>query len=83
VRTIQTGTEHPEYSSIGHSTSLAAQLQTLATPGSTVISGKMRGLVEGYFQLRGLGPTRITANRVPTRPTWYRVLRAFLDISIE
>ena len=59
VRTIQTGTEHPEYSPIGHSTSLAARLQTLATPGSTVISGKMRGLVEGYFQLRGLGPTRI------------------------
>jgi class 3 adenylate cyclase len=59
VRTIQTGTEHPEYSPIGHSTSLAARLQTLATPGSTVISGNMRGLVEGYFQLRGLGPTRI------------------------
>jgi class 3 adenylate cyclase/tetratricopeptide (TPR) repeat protein len=59
VRTIQTGTEHTEYSSIGHSTSLAARLQTLATPGSTVISGNMRGLVEGYFQLKGLGPTRI------------------------
>jgi class 3 adenylate cyclase len=59
VRTIQTGTEHTEYSPIGHSTSLAARLQTLATPGSTVISGSMRALVEGYFQLRGLGPTRI------------------------
>jgi class 3 adenylate cyclase len=59
VRTIQTGTEHTEYSPIGHSTSLAARLQTLAMPGSTVISGNMRGLVEGYFQLKGLGPTRI------------------------
>jgi class 3 adenylate cyclase/tetratricopeptide (TPR) repeat protein len=59
VRTIQTGTEHTEYSPIGHSTSLAARLQTLATPGSTVINGNMRALVEGYFQLRGLGPTRI------------------------
>jgi class 3 adenylate cyclase/tetratricopeptide (TPR) repeat protein/ribosomal protein L40E len=59
VRTIQTGTEHTEYSPIGHSISLAARLQTLATPGSTVISGNMRGLVEGYFQLEGLGPTRI------------------------
>ena len=59
VRTIQTGNEHTEYSPIGHSTSLAARLQTLATPGSTVISGNMRGLVEGYFQLKGLGPTRI------------------------
>ena len=59
VRTIQTGTEQTEYSPIGHSTSLAARLQTLATPGSTVISGNMRALVEGYFQLKALGPTRI------------------------
>jgi class 3 adenylate cyclase len=59
VRTIQTGTEHAEYSPIGHSTSLAARLQTLATPGSTVISGNMQALVEGYFQLKELGPTRI------------------------
>jgi class 3 adenylate cyclase len=59
VRTIQTGTEHAGYSPIGHSTSLAARLQTLATPGSTVISGKMRALTEGYFQLKALGPTRI------------------------
>ena len=59
VRNIQTGAEHTEYSPIGHSTSLAARLQTLATPGSTIISGNMRALVEGYFQLKGLGPTRI------------------------
>jgi class 3 adenylate cyclase/predicted ATPase len=59
VRTIQTGTEYTEYSPIGHSISLAARLQTLATPGSTVISGSMKRLVEGYFLLKGLGPTRI------------------------
>jgi class 3 adenylate cyclase/tetratricopeptide (TPR) repeat protein len=59
VRNIQTGANQPEYSPIGHSTSLAARLQTFATPGSTVISGSMRALVDGYFQLKGLGPTRI------------------------
>jgi class 3 adenylate cyclase len=59
VRNIQTGTEHTEYSPIVHSTSLAARLQTLATPGSTVISGNMRTLVEGYFHLKRLGLTRI------------------------
>jgi predicted ATPase/class 3 adenylate cyclase len=59
VRTIHTGAQNTEYSPIGHSTSLAARLQTLATPGSTVITASMRGLVEGYFQLKGLGPTRI------------------------
>jgi tetratricopeptide (TPR) repeat protein len=65
VRTIQTGSEHAEYSPIGHSTSLAARLQNLATPGSTVISGNMRALVEGYFQLKGLGPTRIKGASEP------------------
>jgi class 3 adenylate cyclase len=59
VRSIQTGTHQSEYSPIGHSTSLAARLQTLATPGSTVISENMSGLVEGYFKLKALGPTRI------------------------
>jgi class 3 adenylate cyclase len=32
VRSIQTGTQQTEYSPIGHSTSLAARLQALATP---------------------------------------------------
>jgi class 3 adenylate cyclase/tetratricopeptide (TPR) repeat protein len=59
VRSIQTATHHTEYSAIGHSTSLAARLQTLATPGSIVISGSMKALVEGYFQLKRLGPTTI------------------------
>jgi predicted ATPase len=59
VRSIQTSADHTEYTPIGHSTSLAARLQTLATPGSTVISGYTRGFVEGYFQLKALGPTRL------------------------
>jgi class 3 adenylate cyclase len=59
VRSLQTGVGHSEYTPIGHSTSLAARLQAIATPGSTVISGNTRGLVEGYFLLKGLGPTKI------------------------
>jgi class 3 adenylate cyclase len=59
VRTIQTGDGHTEYTPIGHSTSLASRLQTLATPGSTVISGQTRRFVEGYFQLKALGATRV------------------------
>ena len=59
VRLIQTGTNHTEYTPIGHSTGLAARLQTLATPGTTVISGYTRGLVEGFFQLKSLGPTKV------------------------
>jgi class 3 adenylate cyclase len=59
VRSIQTSEGHTEYTPIGHSTSLAARLQTLATPGSTVISGHTRRFVEGYFQLKSLGLTRV------------------------
>jgi AAA ATPase domain/Adenylate and Guanylate cyclase catalytic domain len=59
VRSIRTGEAQQEYTPIGHSTSLAARLQTLANPGSIVISEGVRRLVEGYFELKALGPTRV------------------------
>jgi class 3 adenylate cyclase len=43
----------------GHSTGLAARLQTLANPGAVVISEHVAKLVEGYFQLKSLGPVRV------------------------
>src|SRR6201993_816040 len=39
VRSIQTGADHTEYTPIGHSTGLAARLQTLAPPGPTMGRG--------------------------------------------
>ncbi|HEY6420941.1 MAG TPA: adenylate/guanylate cyclase domain-containing protein, partial [Candidatus Binataceae bacterium] len=59
VRSIQTGDEHTEYTPIGHSISLASRLQTLAAPGSVVIGESVRKFVEGYFQLKALGASRI------------------------
>src|SRR5512146_68380 len=59
VRTIKTGEGNIEYTPIGHSTSLASRLQTLAAPGSTAISEAVRKLVQGYFALKPLGPARI------------------------
>ena len=59
VRSLQTGAGQAEYTPIGHSTSLAARLQTLATPGAIVISGSTRRFVEGYFQLKNLGKTSV------------------------
>src|SRR5271167_3725355 len=59
VRSIQTGGGHAEYTPIGHSTSLAARMQVLAPIGSIAITGDMQKLVEGYFQLKSLGPTRV------------------------
>src|SRR5882672_7236887 len=59
VRSIETGDAHTEYTPIGHSMSLAARLQTLAAPGSVVIGESVRKFVEGYFQLKALGASRI------------------------
>jgi class 3 adenylate cyclase len=64
VRSIETG-QHAEYTPIGHSTSLASRLQTLASPGSIAISEGLRKLVEGYFTLKALGPARIKGTSEP------------------
>ncbi len=65
VRSIQTEGGHAEYTPIGHSTGLAARLQTLANPGAVVVGEGLRRLAEGYFQLRPLGPARIKGVNEP------------------
>jgi class 3 adenylate cyclase/tetratricopeptide (TPR) repeat protein len=65
VRPIKTDATHTEYTPIGHSTSLAARLQVLSSPGSIAISETVRKLVEGYFALKPLGPARIKGVTVP------------------
>src|ERR1700722_13589528 len=59
VRSISTGGGHTEYTPIGHTTNLASRMQALAPTGSIAISEQSRKLVEGYFALKPLGPTRV------------------------
>jgi class 3 adenylate cyclase/predicted ATPase len=59
VRTIATGAGQTEYTPIGHTTNLASRMQALAPTGSIAISEQTRKLVEGYFALQPLGPTRV------------------------
>src|SRR5271163_4796117 len=59
VRSISTGGGHTEYTPIGHTTNLASRMQALAPTGSIAISEQTRKLVEGYFALKPLGPTRV------------------------
>src|SRR5262249_14357493 len=59
VRSITTGAGQVEYSPIGHTTNLASRMQALAPTGSIVTSEQTRRLVEGYFQLKSLGPTKV------------------------
>jgi class 3 adenylate cyclase len=59
VRSITTGAGQVEYTPIGHTTNLASRMQALAPTGSIAISEQTRKLVEGYFALKPLGPTRV------------------------
>ena len=73
MRTIQTG-GHPEYTPVGHVTNLAARMQTVAAAGGIVISEDTRRLVEGYFELRAMGPTVVKGVNAPVNV--YEVLGA-------
>lgn len=59
VRSLRTDEAHVEYTPIGHTTNLAARMQTLAPTGSVVTTDATRQLSEGYFTFKSLGPTRV------------------------
>jgi hypothetical protein len=59
VRSISTGGGNVEYTPIGHTTNLASRMQAVAPTGSIAISEQTRKLVEGYFQLKALGPSGV------------------------
>ena len=59
VRSITTGAGETEYTPVGHTTNLASRMQAVAPTGSIAISEQTRKFVEGYFQLKPLGPTRV------------------------
>jgi class 3 adenylate cyclase len=72
VRTIETGGK-VEYLPIGLTANLAARLQTVAPSGSVAISEHTRRLVEGYFELRALGPMTVKGLSEPV--SVYEVIR--------
>src|SRR5712692_236269 len=59
VRSITTGAGQTEYTPIGHTTNLASRMQAVAPTGSIAISEQTHKFVEGYFQLKARGPTRV------------------------
>jgi len=59
VRSIATGGGHVEYTPIGHTTNLASRMQAVAPTGSIAVSQNTQKLVEGYFALKPLGPTKV------------------------
>jgi class 3 adenylate cyclase len=64
LRSVHTG-GHTEYTPVGHAANLAARMQSAAPAGGIIISEETQRLVEGYFELRGLGPTEVKGIEEP------------------
>jgi predicted ATPase len=64
MRTVHTG-GHTEYAPVGQVINLAARMQSAAPAGGIVISEDTQRLVEGYFELRELGPTEVKGIEEP------------------
>ncbi len=65
VRSIATGGGHVEYTPIGHTTNLASRMEAVAPSGSIAVSEATRTLVEGYFHLKPIGPTKVKGISAP------------------
>jgi class 3 adenylate cyclase len=59
VRMLTTADGRTEYTPIGQTANLASRMQAIAPTGSIAISEHTRRLVEGYFQLKSGGPSRV------------------------
>jgi class 3 adenylate cyclase len=65
VRSITTGEGRTEYVPVGHSTGIAARMQSLAPVGSIAATESVRKLCEGYFLFKSLGPTKVKGASEP------------------
>jgi len=56
---------HMDYSAIGQTTHLAARMEQLASPGSTLLTAETLRLVEGLVQVTALGPVPVKGLTAP------------------
>jgi class 3 adenylate cyclase len=54
-----------DYSAIGDTTNLAARLQSLAEPGTVLVSETTERLVRGFFTMRARGPLEVKGKSQP------------------
>ncbi len=50
---------HMDYTAVGQTTHLAARMEQLADPGSTLLTPETLGLAEGFVQVMSLGPMAV------------------------
>jgi class 3 adenylate cyclase len=58
---------HMDYTAVGQTTHLAARMEQMAKPGSTLITGDTLKLAEGYVQVRSLGAVPVKGLEAPTQ----------------
>src|SRR6266571_1649649 len=56
---------HMDYTAVGQTTHLAARMEQMAMPGSTLITPAVLGLVEGFVQVKALGAMPVRGLRDP------------------
>ena len=59
VRSIRKDDLHTDYVPVGHSTNIASRMESLATPGTIVISEHTHKLTDGYFEFKSLGGAQV------------------------
>src|SRR5262245_12528684 len=59
LRSIRKDDLHTDYVPVGHSINLASRMESLAMPGSIVVSEQTYKLVEGYFECKALGAAQV------------------------
>lgn len=67
LRAVHKDDLRTDYTPIGHSTSLAARLESLATPGSVLVSENTYRLTDGYFEFKALGAAKVKGVTEPVR----------------
>ena len=56
---------HMDYTAVGQTTHLAARMEQMAMPGAILLTPATLRLVEGYVQVKALGPVPVKG---PARP---------------
>jgi class 3 adenylate cyclase len=56
---------HMDYTAVGQTTHLAARMEQLARPGTTLLTGDTLRLVEGYVEVNTLGPVPVKGLQEP------------------
>jgi class 3 adenylate cyclase len=65
---------HMDYTAVGQTTHLAARMEQLADPGAVLITADTLALVEGYIEVKPLGPVPVKGLELPVEI--YEVLRS-------